>query len=39
MCVFVGGGGGGGGNGEKQVLYTLRQYTCSGQRNACADES
>ena len=39
VCVRGGGGGGGGGRkGEKQVLHTLRHYTCTRQRNACADE-
>ena len=33
VCLFVSGRG-----GEKQVLYTLRQYTRTGQRNACADK-
>ena len=40
MCigVGVGGGGGGGGEGERQVLHILRHYSCTRQRNACADE-
>ena len=39
MCIGVGvGGGGGGGEGERQVLHILRHYSCTRERNACADE-
>ena len=39
VCVCWGGGGGGGSEGEKQVLYTLKQYICTQQSSACADKN